>query len=297
MRERVRLYAWGFRRCHYRSGFAEAVGHPVALAERIARRVRHRHNFGDYLSFWLVRKLSRNPVRLVDESARQKLLAIGSVLGMARDGDVIWGSGARDESTSPGFSTARIQAVRGPLTANLLYLRGLINRSERERLPLFDPAVLVALLPEFSFRRARPTYRVAILPHWSELTAVKSVLSRMPAAEAPEILSPLWHPLELARKMARCSRVLTSSLHAVIVCESLGIPVVPYRLPQLKEPLFKYEDYFEATGRRLPPFPGSIPAALQEQGTCHTYTRAELGTYLKTFPFPLAPLRGLAEAP
>lgn len=296
MRERVRLYAWGFRRCHYHSGFTEAVAHPMALAERIARRVRHRHNFGDYLSFWLVKKLSRNPVRLVDESAGRKILAIGSILGKARDGDVIWGSGARDENTTLGFSTARIAAVRGPLTANLLYRQGLITRSDRERLPLFDPAVLVALLPEFSFPRARPTCRVSIVPHWSELGAIRKQLSGVPAGEAPQILSPLWHPIELARKMAQSSRVLTSSLHGVIVCESMGVPVVPYRLPQLREPLFKYEDYFEATGRRLPSLPGSIRAALQGQGTRRSYTPTELKTYLGTSPFPLAPLAGLAEA-
>jgi pyruvyltransferase len=53
-------------------------------------------NFGDYLSLKLVERIVGGQVAIAnnkDDDSQPKLLAIGSILILANDGDVVWGTG------------------------------------------------------------------------------------------------------------------------------------------------------------------------------------------------------------
>lgn len=72
--------------------------------------------------------------------------------------------------------------------------------------------------------------------------------------------------MEKVAHIASAERVVASSLHGIIVAEAFNVPVAVVASPS--EPPFKYEDYFEGTGRRLP----RMHATWQEAAASETTT-------------------------
>ena len=80
-------------------------------------------NFGDYLSLKLVEKIVGGPVVSYRKTSKKqkKLLAIGSILYFAEDGDVIWGSGINGKRLNPAdyqFNNLDVRSVRVPALVN-----------------------------------------------------------------------------------------------------------------------------------------------------------------------------------
>src|SRR5690606_3481856 len=100
-------------------------------------------NFGDDLSHVIVERILNRPVTYRSLKSDYKiLLSAGSILHYARDNDVIWGSGFRENPLSENrFHKLDVRAVRGPKTRNFLLQMG-INCPEIYG----DPAVLIAHL-------------------------------------------------------------------------------------------------------------------------------------------------------
>lgn len=103
-------------------------------------------NFGDAVSKPIVEWISGSEVNLVDKAEKGKLLAVGSVLQYAQDGDIVWGTGIHptalnnfSRENQPGDIT--VLAVRGPITRDALLARGVACP-----LRYGDPAIL---LPKF----------------------------------------------------------------------------------------------------------------------------------------------------
>src|SRR5690349_6033070 len=104
----------------------------------IPRRV---NNFGDLLGPLIVQRIRAaqglgRPAR----DGRVRLLTAGSIMRMARHGDVIWGTGVNGKSIGAQYSGLEldIRAVRGPLTREVLERNG-------HRVPVVfgDPGLLV----------------------------------------------------------------------------------------------------------------------------------------------------------
>jgi len=284
MGQSIDLFAFGFRP----TTRASSRSLPRRLAWKLRHlggRIVHHHNFGDYLSYQLVSWLASSRVLLADQSESGKLLAIGSILWSLQDDDVIWGSGAHRPGQIPRRSNVRCLAVRGPLTLQELRRANVVSADCR---PLFfDPGVLVSLLfPGLKTLSSVPG-KTLVIPHYSDLATVHQMVSKL---DLPvDVVNPFRRPIRIAEMITRSERVISSSLHGLIFADALGIPAIPLRLDGNKEPPFKYEDYFEGTGRSAPRFSSDIVDALDRDPRSFRYSQADLNRFVSRFPFPLNP--------
>lgn len=199
-------------------------------------------NFGDHLSMIVVAEmLRRRGLTPDDETAEAaRLLAIGSILHFARDGDVVWGSGVNGKIALDRLSARDldIRAVRGPKTAAVLAKRGF-------DVPAIygDPGLLVPTLFGDRFR-AEPRQRYVVVPNLHDLPML---------AGHPSVVSPLQGWNRCIHQICQAEFVVASSLHGIVIAEAFGIGARYLRVSE-KEGLFKYDDYALGTGReRLEP--------------------------------------------
>ena len=195
-------------------------------------------NFGDLLGPVIVRALVRQ-LRLghaADHGVLPRLLAIGSVLHLAEPSDVVWGAGMNVKTGTElvALPTLDLRAVRGPRTRDLLTIRF------RQAAPAVfgDPGLLLGALAP---RLIVPSHRrrgIAIVPNLDELSTLTS---------RERVINPRWRLRRVLRRIAASELVVGTSLHGIIVAESLGVPARAVRTSA--EGAFKYEDYYLATGR------------------------------------------------
>lgn len=227
--------------------------HPIFYwkPNRSPKRPFIRHNVGDRLAFDLVHKIIRDRGLTLAQytGGARRLLSIGSVLHFANDRDVIWGSGInRKMDNSPlGAKHLDVRAVRGPLTAGTLKDVGIAVPEIYG-----DPGILVSIVfPQ----RVEPQMDYLVVPHFRE--GWWRYLGH-------PTLSPAQEPEVFLRKLVRARRVISSSLHGVILAESYGIPAV-WLENRSGEPTFKYHDYYLGTGRTPP-----TPARTVREALTHT---------------------------
>jgi pyruvyltransferase len=201
----------------------------------LGRRV---NNFGDLIGPMVVElMLRRRNLTNRPRAANRKLMSVGSVMHFADTGDVVWGTGVNGKMPAElhRFSDLDVRAVRGPMTRNFLVERG-ISVPE----VYGDPALLLPLLmPEMSDWAKVKAHRVTVIPN---LNDVPDYLEG-----GVEFLHPRSPLLECLERIARSELVVGSSLHGIVVAESLGVParLVGSRI----ESQFKYADYYAGTGR------------------------------------------------
>jgi pyruvyltransferase len=231
-------------------------------------------NFGDHISRIIVGKIisDNNGYEAPSNSAPGKLLAVGSILHYARDGDIIWGSGVNGNRlalTNYNFSNLDIRAVRGPLT------REFICHKLGVQCPAVfgDPALLLPyLFPEFERRPVETEY--IVIPHFSD----RSLFPRSNNVYLNTTDMP-WR--EIVRAILCTRLVISSSLHGVIVAEAFGVPARMLRISE-HEHLFKYTDYYAGTGRSNVLFARSVPEAVEMGG--ESPGRCDLEALRASFP-------------
>ena len=202
---------------------------------RFARPV---NNFGDLLGPLIVRALVREFGLTAPpaDAERRRLVVIGSVVHLAEPGDVVWGAGL---TTKPGTERDHlpqldIRAVRGPGTSALL-----AERYARPVPEVFgDPGLLLGtLMPQLAVAPAKRS-GTSIVPNLNALATLDN---------RDDVVNPRWPLRRVLARIAASELVVGSSLHGIIVAESLGVPARGVRTPA--EGAFKYEDYYRATGR------------------------------------------------
>jgi pyruvyltransferase len=201
---------------------------------RVSRPVR---NVGDLMGPVVVRALARE-FDLPRASERRRLLTVGSILHLARDGDVVWGSGLNPKAGGePVAADLDLRAVRGPRTAALLAGR------HGSAVPgaYGDPALLLgALFPHLVRTDRDRTHAVTVVPNLNDLAGIS------PAARRG-VLNPRRRARHVLRAIAASRFVVGSSLHGVVLAEAFGVPARAVR--GASENTLKYEDYYLATGR------------------------------------------------
>jgi len=282
----VNLYAFGMRPFTTPS---------TGLMTRTHRALRHiykmlfnPYNFGDYLSYYPVKAICADSVEVVAQDCRNKLLAIGSIISAVQDDDYIWGTGALRNEIIPYRKNLTIKALRGPLTAEVLKRSNLLGNQNKDIL-YFDPAVLISIIhPELKAIRPKKDSATVIIPHYADLKYLKEWKSQGLFSDTTRLISPLNHPLHIAKSIRKARRVITSSLHGLIIAEALGVEAVPFRLATSHEPVFKYADYYEGTGRPLPKFARDPMEALDMRGPrIPSYSPEKVASFLRSFPFQL----------
>ncbi len=196
-------------------------------------------NFGDELFYEIVVRIVGINVRRGDHN-ESTFYPGGSVLHLINEGDVAWGVGLNN----PKFHARKIKphkvfiaGVRGPITQSFVNSSLCMGRPEI----IGDPAVLLPrLFPEY--RKKTATYKFGIVKHFND----KSII---PESDEILVIDPLRSPKNVILDILRCDVIISSSLHGLIVAEAYGIKAIWYVSDSLKEPCFKYYDYYLSTGR------------------------------------------------
>lgn len=197
-------------------------------------------NFGDQLAPALFARWGIDIAYAEPRAAR--LFSVGSLLSRVPLGyrGTIFGTGFIAARHWADLRDARVLAVRGKLS--LERINGLqlgLNGTPA----LGDPGILVEdLLP------ATPVYagRALVVPHYVD----EAIRDRHPRAELLRITTP---PPAFVAAIAVADVVYTSSLHALIAADALGIPHVwePHR--EVIGGPFKFRDYTSALGETIVP--------------------------------------------
>lgn len=228
--------------------------------------IRHR-NWGDDLNYYYLHQLTRHPIvfrhnfRIVRWLRHNSYLCIGTLLDGEKYKDshtVIWGSGysgADRALTTP----QKVLAVRGPKSREYLQSQG-IDCPE----VYGDPAILLPLV--YQPRRGvqcsivassvqevqKASYRLGIIPHVIDLH--HPVIEEIREKHADEILIiDLAHYkkwTDVIDQICSCERILSSSLHGLIVSDAYQVPSCWIELTgKISGGDFKYLDYAASVSR------------------------------------------------
>lgn len=211
------------------------------------------NNFGDLLGPILVNRVLEHFRIDPQESsaAKHRLLSIGSIMAMAYAGDTIWGAGVNGRNGGIGAApNLDVRAVRGPVTKRILEQAG-------THVPnvFGDPGLLWSrFFPRDLYESGGAFAPVVVIPHFME-----------PRPNLPyKIINPCGDPHRVIRQIVSSKFVVSSSLHGIVLAESYGISARLLR-PR-SEPLLKYVDYYEGTGRPDFQSANSVTEALEMGG-------------------------------
>jgi pyruvyltransferase len=169
--------------------------------------------------------------------ADRRLLSVGSVLHFAEPGDVIWGSGVNGKS-DPMVLTSQldVRSVRGPRSVQAIVAMGLPAPSV-----LGEPALLwPEFWPERHYTRGRGTGSIPV-------SFVPNLNDHPHFDTRHNFISPIGQPHTVISQIVRSKLVVATSLHGIVMAEAYGIPARLVRSEA--EPMIKYQDYYEGTGR------------------------------------------------
>lgn len=200
-------------------------------------------NFGDEVTAPLVERITGRRVTWAPLEEAD-LVGAGSVLqNVMRSKRTtmpsVWGTGLIRpyEGVIPdGFLP---WAVRGRLS-NAIFEDRLAPGGE---LPLGDPGVLASRLVDGSVKKR---YALGVIPHYKDANdATFSELMR--GSSSVRRIDVAWTPEEVAREIAACHAVVSSSMHGLIFADSLGVPNLRLKVSdKLVGGDFKFRDYASA---------------------------------------------------
>lgn len=193
-------------------------------------------NFGDALTPLILSHFADIKQVERDTISRSLVTVCGSILEYIPpdwDGYIV-GSGKLFENSRLGSfgSTAKILALRGPLSA----------RGFSGNFTLGDPGILANELIE----PIKKQWDLGIVPHWRDTELVSRFKKLIPNKFSIKVINPLDPPLKVISEIGASRRIVTSSLHGMIVADSFG--GIPRRVELCEKManeggLFKFRDY------------------------------------------------------
>ncbi|WP_345742925.1 polysaccharide pyruvyl transferase family protein [Algibacter mikhailovii] len=207
---------------------------------------KHKENYGDLLGKYLVEKISNKKVIWSKPSAfsfndffSPIYVTIGSILAHVNKKCVVWGSGI--VSKAYPVKNAKFLAVRGPQTRAHLIGCGY------EVPELYgDPALL---LPRYFNPIVKKKYKLGIVPHYVDFELVNNFYKKDNSVLVIDLMTTNIE--ETTREFLKCEKIISSSLHGVIVSHAYQIPAVWQKFSnKVFGDDIKYQDYFESVGIR-----------------------------------------------
>jgi pyruvyltransferase len=178
-----------------------------------------------------------------------QIVTVGSVLEHVPPEwpGIILGTGKLREDSQLHLhtKTATILALRGPLTA---------RQCPPGNYAIGDPGLMVTeLIPAQD-----KLYDLGIVPHWSDEHLTARPEFQGDGKWVVKVISPRDDPLTVITEIARCHRIVTSSLHGAITADAFGIPrrVEPEGVKWTGDKTFKWRDYSASIG--VPFEPGKM---------------------------------------
>lgn len=199
-------------------------------------------NYGDLIGKYLVEKISNKKIIWSHPGKRNFwnfhqtiFFTVGSILAQVNGKCVVWGSGIISKEFK--INKAQFLAVRGPQTRKLLIEQG-------HQLPEIygDPALL---MPKFYNPEREIKYSLGIVPHYVDY---EKVCKQYHNVKDVLIINLMTNNIEeVTNCILACEKIISSSLHGIIVSHAYQIPAV---WVEFSNKIFgdgiKYQDYFES---------------------------------------------------
>lgn len=196
-------------------------------------------NLGDIVNPYIVEKISGVPPRHGTKGVG--ICAIGSIIKFAKTGTPVWGSGSphEDDELAPD---ADYRSVRGP------YTRDLVIRNGGTCPEVYGDAAW--LLPILYRPTIAKTARTGLILHYTHEAAPLIVgddirrigIRRLGYDEIEAFLD----------EVLSCERIVSSSLHGVIIAQAYGIPAALATVSDSRQQVhgdgIKFRDYFASIG-------------------------------------------------
>ena len=219
---------------------------PIRLFWWDERKFLHKtkENYGDMLGPYLVNAISGRTVKFVHPKKqswfrrdKKHYVTIGSILAQVTKDSVVWGSGIIDREHV--VAEADFKAVRGPETRKYLLKLGY-------RCPEVygDPALL---LPKFFNPKIEKKIELGIIPHYKDFNLLSELYGDTKGIRIINMMS-----LDVEKttiEILECRKVISSSLHGVIVAHAYQIPALWVKFSN--EPFgddIKFKDYYSSIG-------------------------------------------------
>lgn len=208
----------------------------------------HTANWGDAISKDIAEKLSGNPVELIyfDGEMNNKeeyYTATGSILGNIKTNNVyIWGVGFISKDSIMKCKPKEIFSVRGSETRNMLKNMGFSCPEVYG-----DP---VLLFPKFYNPKIEKKYKLGIIPHYiNNKNQMLDKFRKIPEIKVINILNT--NKYEFIDDVLSCEKIISSSLHGIIVGDAYGIPSMWMKISDgVIGNGFKFIDYFKSVNRK-----------------------------------------------
>jgi len=192
-------------------------------------------NFGDVLGPELVTKLSNHDVTWAP-AEESELVVIGSIMEHLPKGY---------DGTVAGIGVAHRKTKKNLANANVLALRGMLSweASGIRNVPLLaDPGlVAIDLIKEMPEKQ----HQVGIISHYSD-----SSIKAGPNDFVIDIQSPIE---DVVTNAAKCEKIVTSSLHGLILADALGLPRMWKKYSRVQGGGYKFHDYASSLDQRIRP--------------------------------------------
>ena len=196
-------------------------------------------NFGDKLTPYLIEKISgKKCVWSPPESDVLKYLVTGSILNWEIKNSISWGCGLASKDDRVGVTG--VTMVRGLISKYIAILGGFKNK-----ITIGDPALL---LPRFYTPPVTKKYQLGVFCHYIDTDVISyNLLSQFP--DDVVLINPLGDIEEVIDLVCSCHRVISNSLHGLIVADAYGIPS---RWVKFSDRILgdgtKYMDYYSSIG-------------------------------------------------
>lgn len=156
----------------------------------------------------------------------------------------IWGTGfvSYKEKDEQLYKNTKFCAVRGELSKSRI--EKLLGK--KLDITMGDAGILASYLIEDE--KIEKKYSVGIIAHYKEKDEkiFKKLCDRFPNSTFIDVQDT---PLNVTRKIAECETIISSSLHGLIIADSLNVPNVHIVVTNnLLGDGFKFDDYYSAYG-------------------------------------------------
>jgi len=206
-------------------------------------------NFGDALSPLLLEHFAGIKTEWADVK-KAYIVSVGSVLEhIPKDWNgYIVGSGKLEEFSKIDISKATVFSLRGPLSARGIY----------GDFTLGDPGILSNELVGSQTKK----WDLGIVPHWRDTKLADKFISLVRPPSTVKVIDPLQDPIEVLKQIGSCRRIVTSSLHGMVVADAFFIPRRVEISPALNKEGgdFKFRDYSASINTPLIPGKMMLPS-------------------------------------
>ena len=190
-------------------------------------------NLGDILTPYILDHFGIR-YKYTSKPRSAEALCIGSIAKFAQKDTIVLGTGTMRESDVLN-KDADWRFVRGPKT------REIILRDGGDCPEIYgDPALLMPLIVPPQTQ----TMSLGYVPHYVDYEYVKT---RYAGQNIINVLNP--NPLETVKQIAQCEKIISSSLHGIIIAHAYGIPAAWVEFSdKLSGDGIKFTDHFATMG-------------------------------------------------